>query len=328
MNKWEEQRLLIKIARMYYEEEKTQSQIAKQLGIYRTTISRLLKKAREDGIVTITIHTGSNRVYNLEQRLEQRFGLREAIVVPANEAATEREIKGALGRAGADLLKRIVTDKDVVGFAWGSTLAELVGKFDDTQPRDADFVPLVGGPGTMDSKYHVNTIVYNVANALGGQAHFIDAAAIVERKETKEDIVSSRYFQKIADLWERLTMAVVGIGAPLSSSNMIWTGFFGDREIEELNRLGAVGDICSRYFDREGRRLEPEVDERTVAVQLEKLQSLEHCIGIAGSIEKVPSILGALKGKYINILITDEETATAILKSEKGEEPSCYTQSP
>src|SRR5699024_1193094 len=142
-------------------------------------------------------------------------------------------------------------------------------------------------PGDMETKYHVNAITYNIANDFGGEAHFIDAAAIVEREETKEDIMSSHYFRKISALWDKLTIAVVGIGAPISSSNMIWTGFFGKKEIEELNNLGAIGDICSRYFDKEGRQLDPEVNKRTVAIELEQLKKLSYSIGIAESIKKV-----------------------------------------
>jgi DNA-binding transcriptional regulator LsrR (DeoR family) len=313
MNKHEEKRLLIKIARMYYEDELTQSQIAKKLGIYRTTISRMLKRAREEGIVTITIQSGSDRIYQLEQVLEERYQLKEAIIVPSRLGQSEAEKKTAVGRAGAELLKRIVRDGDVVGFAWGSTLASMVGQFDDTRKRSADFVPLVGGPGPIDTKYHVNAIVYNVANAFGGQAHFIDAAAIVEKKVTKEEIVSSNYFRQILALWDRLTIAVVGIGAPNSSSNMIWSGFFGEKEIEELNHLGAIGDICSRYFDKEGKQLDADVNKRTVAIELDKLKELEYSIGMAESADKVPSIIGAMKGKYINILISNQETAEAIL---------------
>jgi DNA-binding transcriptional regulator LsrR (DeoR family) len=314
VDKWEERRLLVKIARMYYEDEMTQSEIAAKTGIYRTTIGRMLKKARDMGIVTITIHSDFDRLFDLENRLEKRFGLREAIIVPSTLKQSRSEKKSAIGRAGADFLKRIVKDGDVVGLAWGTTLAAMIHSFSECPKRNADFVPLVGGPGNLDSKYHVNTIVYTIANAFRGTAHFIDAAAIVEKVETKEEIVRSHYFKKILELWERLTIAVVGIGAPISSSNLIWTGFFGDKEIEELNKLNAIGDICSRYFDPKGNILHPEVSKRTIAIGLYRLKKLEYSVGMAESVEKVPSIIGAMRGGFINVLITNEETAEAILK--------------
>jgi DNA-binding transcriptional regulator LsrR (DeoR family) len=313
MSNWEERRLLVKVAQMYYEADMTQNEIAKELGIYRTTIGRMLKKARKEGIVQIHIDSSSYETFELETKLKQVFQLKDVIVVPNNHSDSDEKRKSALGLATLELLNRIIKDDDTVGFAWGRTMGSMIDQSVEYKARKADFVPLVGGPGTLDSKYHVNTIVYNVANTFGGSSHFIDAAAVVEKKETKNDIVTSNFFKKILDMWHNLNIAVVGIGAPLASSNMIWTGFYGDKEIDELNSLNAVGDICSRFYDINGHVIESEVAERTVAIELEKLKELEYSIGVAESENKVPSILGALRGKYINVLITNESTAVGLL---------------
>lgn len=310
---WHEERLLIKIARMYYEENMTQSEIAETLGIYRTTIGRMLKKARKKGIVTIHIKGSDDARIELESQITNAFRLKETVVVPSSRSDTPAMKKRVLGKAGFELLKRIIKDGDVVGFAWGTTLASLAEEVSEHQKTDVRFVPLVGGPGQVDVKHHVNTIVYNVANAFNGKVYFIDAAAIVPTKETRDDIMSSGYMQEIQALWEKLSIAVVGIGAPLSSSNLIWTGFFGEREIEELSTHGAAGDICSRFFDGEGRMVRSEIDQRTIAIELERLKDLRYSVGIAASLEKVSSILAALRGGYLNTLITDEETARALI---------------
>ncbi|SDY11455.1 DNA-binding transcriptional regulator LsrR, DeoR family [Evansella caseinilytica] len=314
MSASEEKRLLIKVAHMYYELDMTQGEIAKELGIYRTTISRMLKKAKQEGIVQIHIETSGYETFELEKRLEKAFQLKEVIIVPAVESQTDTGRKKALGHAAYDLLNRIIKDKDIIGFAWGTTLSSMVGRSAEYKTKAADFVPLVGGPGTMDNKYHVNTIVYNVANAFGGSAHFIDAAAVVEKKETRDDIVGSKYFQKILQMWEKINIAVVGIGAPLSSSNLIWTGFFGDKEIKELNTLNAIGDICSRFYDIDGNIIHSEITDRTIAIELTKLQQLDYSIAVAESIDKVPSIVGALRGRFVNVLITDDITANELVK--------------
>lgn len=314
MPNWEEKRLLVKIARMYYESDMTQNEISKTLGIYRTTISRLLKKAKKEGIVQIHIDRSFSEVFELEEQLEKAFHLKEVIVVPSNHAQTSEQRRRELGSATLQYLNRIMSDQDKVGFAWGKTLASMVDELSEFKPRKADFFPLVGGPGTLDSKYHVNTIVYNLANAFGGTAQFIDAAAVVEKKETRDDLLASNFFKKILDLWNELTIAVVGIGAPLASSNMIWTGFYGEKEIEELDKLKVVGDICSRFIDVHGNIIRSEITDRTVAIELERLRELSYSIGVAESLNKVPSILGALRGKFINVLITDEVTAEEIIR--------------
>ncbi|MGM0879237.1 MAG: sugar-binding transcriptional regulator [Bacillota bacterium] len=314
MDNREERRLLVKVARMYYEEDMTQSAISKELNIYRTSISRLLKKAREEGIVKITISSNIDETFDLERRIEKLFGLKEAIIIPVKSDQSEADKKTVIARAGSELLKRIIKDGDVVGFAWGSTLASMVGEFSNCGKKEAHFVPLVGGPGLMATKYHVNTIVYNVANDFSGTAYFIDAAAVVEKKETKDDIVQSHYFKKISDLWNDLSIAVVGIGNPVKSSNLIWAGFSGDQEIADLNQRGAIGDICSRFYDINGNLINSDLSDRTIAIELEKLKKIPYSVGIAESVEKAPSIIGGLRGKYINTLITTEETANEILR--------------
>ncbi len=314
MPNWEERRLLVKVAQMYYEDDMTQNEIAKEVGIYRTTIGRMLKKARKEGIVQIHIDSTSYETFELETKLQKTFLLKDVIVVPDMDNESDEKRRSDLGLATLELLNRIIKEDDTIGFTWGRTMGSMIDRPVDYKPRKADFVPLVGGPGTLDSKYHVNTIIYNVAKAFGATSHFIDAAAVVEKKETKEDIINSNYFKKILDMWKNINIAVVGIGAPLASSNMIWTGFYGNKEIDELNNLNAVGDICSRFYDINGVLVESDVTERTVAVELDRLKEIEYSIGVAESENKVPSILGALRGKYINVLITNESTAERLIE--------------
>ncbi|MDA7025435.1 sugar-binding transcriptional regulator [Bacillus sp. CLL-7-23] len=313
----DDKRLLIKICKMYYEEDMTQSQIAKATGIYRTTVGRMLKKAREEGIVKITIDDHVGAYYDMERELEQLLGLKEVYICETISQQTAAEKKKSVGKGGAAILKRVIKDGDTVGFAWGTTMAGMIGEFHGAKKRNASFVPLVGGPGTMDTKYHVNSIVYSIAGDFGGTPYFIDAAAVVEKKETKDEIVKSHYFKKIQALWDRLTVATVGIGAPFSSSNMIWTGFYGDKDRESLKEQHAVGDICSRFFDHSGKLLDTEINNRTIAIDINRLRNLEYSIGLAESREKVPSIIGAAKGKYINILVTTAETAQDIIEEVK-----------
>ncbi|WP_410513862.1 sugar-binding transcriptional regulator [Paenibacillus sp. BR2-3] len=314
MNIDEEKRLLIKIARMYYLNDMTQSEISKSLGIYRTSISRLLKKARDEGVVQIKIIDEGGGNIELESRLEKLFGLKKVIIAASEPELPTDAKKKAVARAGAVLMKDIIIDGDIVGFAWGSTMGSLIGEFSDCPQRSAHFVPLVGGPGTMETKYHVNAIVYSIANDFGGEAYLIDAAAVVERKETRDDIVQSNYFRKISELWDQITVAVVGIGAEISNSNMIWTGFYDDKVIDDLNRHGAIGDICSRFYDSEGEIINSELTDRTIAIPLERLRNTRYSIALAESVEKAAPILAAIKGQYINTLVTTEETAVEIIR--------------
>lgn len=313
MGKWDETRILAKIAQMYYIDNLTQSQISERLGIYRTTISRLIKKAREEGIVSISIKCDDSDCFAMEKLIESTFNLKETIIVPSRNYTDEQISKKMMGNAGAEYLKRIAKDGDVIGFAWGTTMAALANELNDCNHITANIIPLVGGSGNAAGEYHVNTIVSKVSLAFGAKGHFLYAPAVTAEKETKKAIMADNNFKSILELWDKVDIAVVGIGAPIKSSNLIWTGYFGNDDIELLKQVKAVGEICSRFYDINGNIIKSDLDDRIISIELEKLRNVKYCIGIAESSEKVPSILGALKGGLINVLITTENTARLLL---------------
>ena len=306
-----ERRILVKVANMYYVENLKQSEIAQRMGIDRTTVSKYLKKALKDKIVKITVESDS--FDELEAALERRFGLKEACVVP--KSYDMQFIKEQMARAGLRLIRRILGDGKVVGMAWGTTISELA-KFAEQEknsPLDIDFVPLDGGPESIESEFHVNTICYQMARAFSGRSHYIYAPAIAKTAAIRQAIVQDVNYEKISAYWDRLNIGIVGIGAPVKSSNLVWAGSFGREAIESLAQTGAVGEICSVFYDINGHEVTTPFSDRIIAVGLEKLRQLEYSIGLAASREKVPAIMGALRGRLINVLITDEETAKILL---------------
>jgi len=224
-------------------------------------------------------------------------------------------IKEQMARAGLRLIRRILGDGKVVGMAWGTTISELA-KFAEQEknsPLDIDFVPLDGGPESIESEFHVNTICYQMARAFSGRSHYIYAPAIAKTAAIRQAIVQDVNYEKISAYWDRLNIGIVGIGAPVKSSNLVWAGSFGREAIESLAQTGAVGEICSVFYDINGHEVTTPFSDRIIAVGLEKLRQLEYSIGLAASREKVPAIMGALRGRLINVLITDEETAKILL---------------
>ena len=306
-----EKRILVKVANMYYIDNMKQSEIAKKMGVDRTTISKYLKRASEQGIVKITV---DNDIYDeLELAMEKRFGLKEAFVVP--KSIDLQVVKQNMGLAGLGLLRRIVEPGQVIGLAWGTSIKELVNQAgrERISPMDIDFVPLDGGPENIESEYHVNTLCFQLAHIFGGRSHYIYAPAITRTAEIRDAIVQDMNYEKISSMWKKLDIGIVGIGAPVKSSNLIWSGEFGREAIESLTRTGAVGEICSVFYNMNGRAVKTEFTDRTIAVPLDTLRNLKYSIGIAASREKVPAILGALRGHLINVLITDEQTAKILL---------------
>lgn len=312
---WEEERLLFKIAQLYYEQDYTQAQISKELGIYRTTVGRLLKRAKAEGIVKIEVKSKINDQIDIEEKIRKYFNMKEIVVVPSRDIQSQEEIEKLIGKACSELLNRVVKDRDVVGLAWGTTLGNMVTHLSDIDPKDVECVPLVGGPGEMNVDFHVNAIVYKLAEIFAGKSYFIDAVAVYRSSETTQEILSASFMKKILELWSNLTIAIVGIGSKTSSSNMVWSGILGESDCNLLEEHKVVGDICSRFYDLSGELIESILCDRTVAIELENLKKLNYSIGVAYSKDKVDSIIGAMRGDFINVLVTDEETAIGIVEA-------------
>lgn len=309
--------LLAKVAYLYYECDYTQAQIAKELNIYRTTISRMLKQARNEGIVEIRINNFDSDLFDLEQQLQKRFGLNRAIVIATEPHATHQRKEQLLSIEAALYLKQIIKPHNIVGFAWGSILSGMVGQIQNPIQTDATFVPLVGGPSPTNSQYHVNGIVYDAARVFGGHSLFVDAAAVQESKYVRDSIMTSQYFHEIQNSWDKLDIALLGIGGPLTNSSSRWRDLLTAEDYDLLKDRQAIGDCCCTFFDKDGKILTGDLLNRTIAIPLTQLKNVPNTIAIARSLTKAPSILALLKMGILTTLITDAETAQRILKLDK-----------
>jgi DNA-binding transcriptional regulator LsrR (DeoR family) len=308
-------RLIVKIAQLYYEQDMTQAQIARELGIYRTTISRLLKRGREHGIVTIAINYDYNENLWLEQQLKQKFALKE-VVVASSEAEQEEDQLSVMGQQGAQLLERLLAPGDIIGLSWGRAVRSLVENLpQSSQSRQLICVPIIGGPsGKLESRYHVNTLTYSAAARLKGESHLADFPALLDNELIRNGIMQSQHFKTIAAYWNNLDVALVGIGSPAIRDGANWHAFYGSEESDDLHARHVAGDICSRFYDINGATVETNMSEKTLSIEMQRLKQARYSIGIAMGEEKYSGILGALHGKYINCLVTNRETAELLLK--------------
>lgn len=300
-------RLMVKIAQLYYEQQMTQAQIAQKLGIYRTTISRLLKRGRELGVVSIAINYDYNDSLWLEQQLKLKFGLKEAVVAPQDSE---------VGLYGAQWVERLVSPGMIIGFGWGRGVNALVERLSpSSQPHQLVCVPVVGGPaGKLPSRYHVNTLTYHAASRLKAESHLADFPALLDNAMIRNGIMQSQHFKTIEQYWQRLDIALVGIGSPAIRHAANWQAFYGNEQSDELIARHVAGDICSRFFDSAGAPFHTAMQEKTLSIELTTLQQAPYAIGIAYGEEKYSALLGALRGKYINGLITDRATAEYLVQ--------------
>ena len=285
--KEDKKKLLAKIAYMYYEQEMTQAQIAKELDIYRTTVSRMLSQAKAEGIVEIKINHFDASLFELEEQLAEAAGA---------------------------WIRRHLSDDMVIGLSWGASVGRAVNRIDPKQLSNVSVVPIVGGPSHINSRYHVNTLVYELARKLNGQSLFVNATVIQETKELAEGIFNSKYFHDLKEYWKRLDLVIVGVGGPLSYHKSQWRDLLSQADYEELKLREAVGDCCCRFYDGYGKLLNGPLNQRTIGLSLAELARVPQTVGIARGVSKARSIAPLLEKGYLKTLITDQETAQEILR--------------
>ena len=320
MARLDELRLMAKVARMYYRDGLRQLQITDRLNIHQSTVSRLLKRAEKEGIVRMTLTMPSGLHAELEDSLQTAYGLREAIVVDAVDQ--EDQIVRDLGAAAAFYLETTLKARDVVGISsWSAALLAMVEAMHPS-PRAAGthVVQILGGIGSPSTELHATQLTRRLANLLGGVATLLPAPGAVGSAEARRVMLKDRYVQEAMALFKSMTVALVGIGAVTPSKMLAASGnVFSARELKSLSERGAVGDICLRFFDAHGAPVVTPLDERVIAIELADLKRVDRVVGIAGGRRKLAAIRGALRGRRINVLITDRTTAERLVKSAAAE---------
>jgi DNA-binding transcriptional regulator LsrR (DeoR family) len=312
----EQLRLMVKVARLYHEHGIRQPEIARRLHVSQARVSRLLKQAELDGIVRTTVVVPAGVQTALEEGLEERYGLREAVVVELLDDS-EASITRDLGNATARFLEASLTGGDVVGISsWSSTLLAAVDAMRPLPPKAGAerALQLFGGVGNPAAEAHAARLTQRFADLTGARPTFLLAPGIASSVDAREALTSDRFVQEALAGLADVTLALVGIGALEPSSLLQSSGnIFSEPELEALGAQGAVGDICLRFFDAGGARVESDVDRRVIGVSLEQLREADRSVGIAGGPRKYEAIRGALRGGWINVLITDSTTAEHLL---------------
>jgi DNA-binding transcriptional regulator LsrR (DeoR family) len=312
MESMEKKRILTRIAGLYYIENQTQQKIAERLNISRTKVSRYLDKARKEKIVEIKINLRKDDYSNLENSIEKKFNIRECIVVPTYENI-EETLKAMAGPLN-DLLERILENGSSLGIGWGNSLKGISDYIDISGKSGIKVIPIIGGLGKTGTGVHTNSVARNIADRLGGVSYMIHSPAVLDTKEIKEVVEKDSNISQVIKLTETIDTAMVGLSDIGPDSTLIKTGSFSAEEFKYLESLGVVGDVNLIFIDENGRPVPNKIDERIVRISPERLKKVKKVIGVAFGRRKLKVILGALRGGFLDILFTDEETASNINK--------------
>ncbi len=298
---------LIQASRLYYELGETQSRVAELLGVTRPQVSRLLKRARAEGIVEIRIVDQASAESPAADDLRRRFGLAAVHLAPPL-VGPEEISRRMIGRLAADVLRSAIRDGAVVGIGDGasiSAVADAIAADDPLHETGATVVPLAGGywfGGPAREPFR------RVADGIGGVPLGLLAPGLVDDPATKTSLCAHAGVRRILDLWDRLEVAAFGIGGPVWSAAAL-----GADVTTELDRAGAVGEVLVSPFDLDGRLVCDALRDRTIAFDARELGRIPVRIGVAGGAGKVRPILGALRGGLLTTLVTDQRTAEAVV---------------
>ncbi|AGU81960.1 transcriptional regulator [Streptococcus anginosus C1051] len=312
--KSERKRLLAKIAYLYYVEEKSQAEIAAETGIYRTTVSRMLAEAKKEGIVKIEIEAFDTRLFHLENVVKEKYGLKGLEIVANQVDDSPSDLEQRLAQSAAGMLRGMIDDNAKVGFSWGKSLSLLVEHSGSRHLNNVHFFPLAGGPSPIHARYHVNTLIYSMANKYHGDCRFMNATIIQEDESLAKGILSSKYFEDLKRSWQELDVVVVGIGGQVDEKNRQWLDMLTAEDFRTVENEGAVGEICCRFFDENGELVDEQLQNRTVAISLDYLKTVPHSLAFAYGRQKAAAILAVLRAGYVNHLVTDEATILKVLE--------------
>lgn len=324
MSNADEIRLLVRTARMYYEQRETQKTIAERLDLSQATISRLIQRAHTAGIVRTSVTIPSGVFPELEDELQTRYGLAQAIVVDTLDEDTH--ILRDIGAAAAYYLEGTVRKGDVIGISsWSATLLAMVDAMHGL-PRSvtADVVQILGGMGSPGAETHATQLTRRLANLTNGTPAFLPAPGVVASDDLRQALLQDPFVAETCHRFDEVSVVLVGIGGVQPSQMLANSGnIFTAEEISVLRRHGAVGDICLRFFDRAGEPVRTELDSRVMAIELAQLRHVRRCVGVAGGRRKLDAIRGALAGRWINVLITDRFTAARLTRSQTASKRGC-----
>lgn len=301
--------LAVRIAELYYDENKTQDEIGALLGVTRWKVGRVLTRAREQGIVRIEIVHPRARRLGVERELRERFGLKDAVVVPVSE-----DLRSTVARAAADYLTALRPVPRTLGISWGRTLDDVAHHLGTGWSTGVNVVQINGGVSLNKRAGTASTTAVEIARKGRGQAVLLPSPAILERLETKRAIEGDRTVAAVLARASAADAYLYSAGVADESSILVETGYLGRNDVAELVRKGAVGDVVGRYIDANGNPVDPGLDERTVGLGLDELRNSGTAILVVAGEAKHPIARAVVTSGLCSVIVTDEATAAVLLE--------------
>ena len=297
--------LATKAAWYYYMEDNTQAQIAEVMGVSRAKVIRLLEEARAQGIVQFSFRKNDSQRVSAEQLLIDRFGLKDAFVVPT--PLDSSAINQSIAQGAAHYVSDHLREDGYLNIGYGDTVSRMLGFLAKNREESLNVVSLTGGVSYYLPS--VGTTAYSM------HLFLTPSPLVVSSRQVRDALLDEKSLQDVSTMTEYADMSVVGIGAAVEGATVLRNGILNEGELTVLKMQGAVGDVLNHFMDKDGNLIQTEIEDRVISTDLDKLRQLKNVVGVAGGKDKVTAIKAVLNGGYLNVFITDSDTAAELLLS-------------
>ncbi|WP_036196316.1 sugar-binding transcriptional regulator [Nocardioides aequoreus] len=311
----EQTRLMIKVARLYHTHDMRQTDIAKRLHISQSRVSRLLTQAEEVGLVRTVVAVPAHIHAELEEAVEAAYPVSEVHVVDV-VSDDESELGHDLAHAMAMLLAEVTFEAATVGFtSWSRTLRTMVDQMQPLRTRTQQVVELLGDLGPPLLQHDAARSTQRLATLAGAEAVFLRLPGVVPSVEIRDLLVSRDvYAREALALLDGIDLALVGIGAcEVDPTLRSGDNFFTHEQFAQMRERGAVGEVCLHFIDADGEPIEGELDDLVIGVTRDQLRAAGRRWAVAGGVRKREAVRAAVKGGWVDTLVTDAATAEYLL---------------
>jgi len=304
--------VLMRVARRYYEDEATQAEIAEEEGLSRIKVGRLLRQAREEGVVDVRIQVHPSVAEDLEGKLKDRFGIKAALIAVDHHDETSQRKEVAL--LVADYLERSLYDGVTVAVGMGRNVAAVANTHGQPGLRLGTFVCGTGGASKAGEPWNADHICRKLARRFGGIPETLYAPAFVPEQDLRDDLMRNQTVKQTFDLATRADFALIGIGDLGEESHMMRMGWFRRDEIYQARAAGVVGDLMGYdFFDLEGRERNEILGGRVIGLRLAHLRNIPNVVALASEPTKMLAVLAALRTGAVDVVATSLSNIHGIL---------------
>jgi lsr operon transcriptional repressor len=311
--------LLLRVAWFYYKDELTQDEIARRLSVSRASVGRMLDRARKVGLVSINLNADHLDAFEVSSELRRTFSLTEALVVPDHdkEPADHHLLNARLGLGGAQFMSTHLRPGGTLGVGWGETVSRVIASVNFGAVGPVHMVTLTGG---VDG--YLQTILSSKGESgtepEATTATIIPTPIVASTPRLAAALKAEPAIQQVLTQACGVDQAIVGVGTPAADATIVQMGYLAADDVRLLHDRGVVGDILGQFFDADGQVVNLPIHERRIGIELSDLASIPKVVGVAGGLHKAEAILGALRGGFLDVLVTNELVALRLLQLQQG----------